>query len=1250
MVTKFGLAITAHLQGKGLKDLKKQIDDVTKKAKASTNALNNALGGKRIENSTKSLATNLGAVGNRLGFMAFQWKFMAGAAEQALGTIFNGLKRILDTGSKINTSIGQALAFSTGIQGIKNTTEQARKEMALFQAEIVRLGSGLTIFNRGEIADIGKTLVKSFGDPQIAIEALNLARQIKQLDTTIDNEKLSTGLVTLFEATDVNLGGGIEESTRRIQEMTNAVDFLTNVSDKSSLNFQSTIASFSKAAPLAKALGLEATELGTIIQVAGDVLGRNKSSGRAGSSAGTFTNAFLSDLSSIADETTKQGKAARDELLFGEGGFNIFESDGKTFLPLTREAGEAGETIQSVFQKAFKDLPAAVRAAKLSKLGLGDNSKLIANALIFDKTTEELREMRDELRETGTLMVRAATSVQDTGSQMKRFQAAISGVQAAFTAGLAPILKELADAMAHFASNEEFNNMMARMGLLIGESVRPALVIVTKLFKALFKIFKGNDKLLEAVVKGLVALLGAVIGLFIMAKLGFIISLVSASLITMTAQAWVGASSLLAVAKGAFVASLKFLPFMLIVFAAVSIIAIFTDKVEGELIPILGTLATVAGGLGIAMLAPKTSIGLITKLLGGLGSALASTSVGAKLAGSSWFNFGEILKKPFKPNLDAVRRGEGTVKDIGTKTGKGYLSSLGSSISGGAASIAGKLSGFWKGLGKGGPILAAVAAAALLITAFIVKMEKDVEGSTIFKTKLVDKWQQVGMRMTAATNVFLRNLSQMFVELGTGIVAFFGDVANRIGTLAAGIGDAILAGLNPFDDRNPFEIMREAWDSAFKDFELTDTLGDIFDPTGVSGFTRELVKQLKVLEEAGFNRTDAVVASSIAELIDAWKIAAEDFGSQDIAAILDSIFGNASDQFIESEAQQGFDDQFAGEAGTTGNDVFQDEEVQAKMDELDAIAEGTEIKKQDNLETQKKVTGTKTMNEIQKVIAKLTEEQKKHMLTGIDNAIAYGVKLSDLQKELLRQNTATKDATSAENLNTKVVGENTINSVADSKSMLEHVDFLKMQIVEVAKNINAISSLTTMISRVEFTFARIMAEGNRFAGKLASAWMDSEGKWHYRDPGISDSDAKAIDRAGQNFASTAGNQVIINIEELKNELAKIQGQLDEANQIASESQTTIKEANEAATTANANANQSSIIGDFNNAYNNPNYADRTRLLRDEDGRLAIDINIDETIDIVVENGHLSPEQVIELTNAVGGSVADQIKEAIQAEL
>ena len=139
MVTEFALAITTHLKGKGLKNLSKEIDNVTKKAKKSTNALNNALGGKRIENSTKSLATNLGAVGNRLGFMAFQWKFMAGAAEQALGTIFNGLKRILDTGSKINTSIGQALAFSTGIQGIKNRTAEARAEMALFQKENVHL-------------------------------------------------------------------------------------------------------------------------------------------------------------------------------------------------------------------------------------------------------------------------------------------------------------------------------------------------------------------------------------------------------------------------------------------------------------------------------------------------------------------------------------------------------------------------------------------------------------------------------------------------------------------------------------------------------------------------------------------------------------------------------------------------------------------------------------------------------------------------------------------------------------------------------------------------------------------------------------------------------------------------------------------------------------------------------------------------------------------------------------------------------
>ena len=85
------------------------------------------------------------------------------------------------------------------------------------------------------------------------------------------------------------------------------------------------------------------------------------------------------------------------------------------------------------------------------------------------------------------------------------------------------------------------------------------------------------------------------------------------------------------------------------------------------------------------------------------------------------------------------------------------------------------------------------------------------------------------------------------------------------------------------------------------------------------------------------------------------------------------------------------------------------------------------------------------------------------------------------------------------------------------------------QIVEIIKNTNITSALTTMIAEVILVFTRLAAEGNRAAGKLASLRVSTRGKFSITDPGISASDQAAIDAASKNLASTKANQTNIAI-------------------------------------------------------------------------------------------------------------------------
>jgi len=101
------------------------------------------------------------------------------------------------------------------------------------------------------------------------------------------------------------------------------------------------------------------------------------------------------------------------------------------------------------------------------------------------------------------------------------------------------------------------------------------------------------------------------------------------------------------------------------------------------------------------------------------------------------------------------------------------------------------------------------------------------------------------------------------------------------------------------------------------------------------------------------------------------------------------------------------------------------------------------------------------------------------------------------------------------------------------------IEKLEVQILEVTRNINRVSAMTTLMSSVNLMWANLTAEGNRAARKLASLKVSSTGKFSISDSGISAADRASISEAQKALSFDKANQVFFSIGKLADELKAI---------------------------------------------------------------------------------------------------------------
>ena len=160
-----------------------------------------------------------------------------------------------------------------------------------------------------------------------------------------------------------------------------------------------------------------------------------------------------------------------------------------------------------------------------------------------------------------------------------------------------------------------------------------------------------------------------------------------------------------------------------------------------------------------------------------------------------------------------------------------------------------------------------------------------------------------------------------------------------------------------------------------------------------------------------------------------------------------------------------------------------------------------------------------------------TQAYIEKMKEQVDAASKDLDKVNEKVEVLSEHNKQISDAISVTQIQNSQTSVNT-------KTLQKLTEFLNKGTIEVAKNINITSAMTTLIANVNVMWARLIAEGNRAAGKLASLSVSKSGVFSIRDPGISAADQAEINAQAAIAAQTKANQTVIDIQALTRELAR----------------------------------------------------------------------------------------------------------------
>jgi len=451
-------------------------------------------GNKEIKKTSKNVQgmnTFLSQSGNRLGFVAFQFVFMAGTASRAMQQIRQGFQETIEKGSEALDEITRAIAQS-GLN-ITASTAGSIKAMELLNDGIRTLGGGKTIFSIKEVAEATKEIGRAF-----TFTGTEMAIAAQVMTTTKAALRLMTIEQIGAEEAAIQLAKIMKQFSLSASEATDAVNTLVIVNQASSVTLDDLSASIAAAGNVAREFGVDLDTLAGIMGVISDRIGIK------GSATGRAFRRILDQLArtttSLNPQLRQLGIIIRDDA----GQLNNIVDILSDFNDALKRGGQAGSLVRQII------------------LELGTDSIRARDALLaLTQGFDDLQLILQKIEEGETLAARLEEIFTGTAqAQMKRLKNALDSLRVDFTAGFTPALQDAAAALRALTTTVEVQEFFLQWGKILAEEVGPVIKQIAALTKDLIKTFVKADNVARALSKAFITLVATLILLTVVGTVG----------------------------------------------------------------------------------------------------------------------------------------------------------------------------------------------------------------------------------------------------------------------------------------------------------------------------------------------------------------------------------------------------------------------------------------------------------------------------------------------------------------------------------------------------------------------------------------------------------------------------------------------------------------------------------------------------------------------------------------------------------
>lgn len=753
------------------------------------------------------LDTGVGSLGNRLGFVAFQFTFLAGVAGRALQEITGGLSRLVREAAGAEDQVIRAIAQS----GLDITrTAQGSAEAIQFMNDAIRdLGSGKTIFDTKQVAEAAREIGRAFSfagsQEQIAAQSAAVLQANLRLMTI---EQINA------EKAAVNLSKIMKQFGKDASEANDVVNTLVTVNQQSSITLDGLVRSMSFAGGFAQEFGIEMEELAVILGVIQDRLGRTEGG------PGQNFRVLMENLSRLdtAERLAQIGIAVRDS-----GGqmrpiIDIVKDIAQT---MNRVGKEGSAARQAILETATDSIRARTALLNLVQ-GLDDLERGLVN-----------------VQDASVALRLEAAFTETAEARINRLQNSIKSLQIDFVAGLSPAIELIIQEVNRLVRDTGIQQFFVALGKEIGTTLVPIVEFLTKGLTALANTLRQNEVLLSILTKGFVGLVGVLSTLFIIGTIGALVAAMAAGMQRLAAFVGLTNIALLPLARTMLIFAAAGLAVFVALKAIDNIVGALKDGFQGADIPVLALNGALLALSGTALVLLNRFTGLGSIIRGAL-SGLAGLFTGTTIAGPAQA-FG---------------------KNAGLNFNKGFTGQTKGIIPG--------LKNIFGSIGRAGIVGLAIAGAAALGIAIASEINRRVEESPFFQTGLAEKWEVAGFELKAAISSTIREIIGFFASLPEAFTEAMRSLVIRARVVGEKISNAFQA-LSQFDFGRAAEefsgALREIFN--FGDVNLLDEIRSVVDAEFLA--RQELNKRLERFEKAGITAATPQLLASLFDVVEKTK-------------------------------------------------------------------------------------------------------------------------------------------------------------------------------------------------------------------------------------------------------------------------------------------------------------------------------------------------------------------------------------------